>query len=204
MYLNNTDTYSLVPIERARSQHVYLRVADREPREKYRNDYENHGILINHNLVNCLIAIFNEVDGCSVEKILPRYSPQDCIVYDQMEGIKLTIARKNYYPEKSIGEYYRDSPAAIIKREMLRNKLDSLDLGIADITPYLKIDYPAKYVLDDMSINKDIELKIGGYKLKHGAQQMVDASPRLKKAVDEAHQFRMQQELGTVLAGDCQ
>jgi hypothetical protein len=194
LYLNNTDTYSLVPIEYARMRREYLKATDRKNREKYRNDYENHGILINHNLVNCLIAIFNEVGGCSVEKIPPQYSSQGCIVYDQMEGIKIKIARK-YYPEKTVEEYYRDSSASVVKREILRNTLDSLDLGIADITPYLKIEYPTPYVLDDMSINPKISLKIGDYRLTQTAQQLVDVSPNIKRAVDEAQQLKMQQEL---------
>lgn len=194
LYLNNTDTYSLVPIEHARMRRVYLRAMDRKDKERYRDDYEHHGILINHNLVNCLIAIFNEVGGCSVERIPPQYSSQGGIVYDQMEGIKLTIARK-YYSEKTVDEHYRDSPAAIVKREMLRNTLDSLDLGIADITPYLKIEYPTPYVMDDKSINLDISLKIGDYRLTQTAQKLVDASPSIKRDIDEVHQFRMHQEL---------
>lgn len=200
MYLNNTDTYSLVPIEHARMRREYLKVVN--GKEKYESDYEHHGILINHNLVNCLIAIFNEVDGCSVERIPSQYSSQDCIVYDQMEGIKLTIARKTYYSEKTVKEYYCDSSVAVVKREMLRNKLDSLDLGIADITPYLKIDYPTQYVLDDLSTNPDIALKIGDYTLTKTAQRLIDTSSGIKRDIDKAHQFRMQQELG-ILEGDC-
>lgn len=201
LYLNNTDTYSLVPISHARMRREYLKAAKGDI-EKYKNDYENHGILINHNLVNCLIAIFNEVDGCSVERIPSRYSQQGCIVYDQMEGVKLTIARKNYYSKESVMEYYRDSAPSVVKREMLRNTLDNLDLGITDITPYLKIEYPTQYVIDDESINPDISLKIGSYRLTQETQQMIDTSPSVKRAVDEAHQLKMQQELCTVSADD--
>lgn len=195
LYLNNTDTYSLVPIKHAMMRRVYLRTSDRDGIEKYRNDYKNHGILINHNLVNCLIAIFNEVGGCSVERIPSRYSPQGCIIYDQMEGIKLTIVRKNYYPKETVEEHYRDSAASVVKREMLRNTLDGLDLGIADITPYLNIEYPAQYVLDDRLINQDIALKFGDYRLTQAAQQLVNASPSIKRDVNKAHQLKMQQVL---------
>lgn len=201
LYLNNTDTYSLVPISHARVRREYLKVKKGDI-EKYKSDYENHGPLLNHNLVNCLIAIFSEVGGCSVERIPSRYSPQGCIIYDQMEGIKLTIARRNYYSEETVNEHYRDSPASVVKREMLINTLDSLDLGIADITPYLKIEYPTPYVMDDMSINRDIALKIGSYRLKSEAQHLIDTSPSIKRDVDEAHQLKMQQELDTALADD--
>lgn len=166
LYLNNTDTYNIVPIDRARARGKYLNSAHYgKGVEKYDNDYDHHGILVNHNLVNCLIAIFSKVDGCHVKRVPPVYSKEDLIVYDKLESIELTVPRKKYYHEKVVELYNQDSKAAIVRREMLRKKLASLDLGISDITPYLKIDYPKDYVLDDLSINQDALLKVGEYRL---------------------------------------
>ena len=167
MYFNNTDTYNIVPIysrdtvSRKHQISIYGKSI-----EKYDNDYEHHGILINHNLVTCLIAIFSKVGGCHVKRIPPVYSKKDLIVYEKMEGIKLTVPRKNYYPEKVVELYNQDSKAAIIQGKMLDKKLDSLDLGIGDISPYLKIDYPKKYVLDDLYCNQDLLEKVGDYRLR--------------------------------------
>lgn len=165
MYLDNTDTYVVTPIYRATARQKYMQVADKENIKKYEKDYELHKILINHNLVNCLIELFNSVGGCTAERIPPVYSKENGIVYDKMERVVLTVPRKNYYPKKVVELYNQDSKAAIVKEKMLREKLKSLDLGIADITPYLKISYPKEYVLDDISINPDILLEVSDYKI---------------------------------------
>ena len=187
LYLNNTDTYNMVPIYDRDTVHRKYQISIYgKSIEKYDNDYEHHAILINHNLVNCLIAIFSKVDGCNVKRVPPVYSKEDLIVFDKMEGIKLTVPRKNYYPKNVVELYDQDSKAAIVKREMLDKKLASLDLGIADITPYLKIEYPKEYVLDDLSINQDILLKVGDYRLTQKAQQLVDHCPSLHKDLIES------------------
>lgn len=165
LYLNNTDTYNIVPLYRATSRYKYLDPIFGESIKKYNNDYEHHGILINHNLVNCLIEIFNKIGGCHVNRIPPVYSKEHLIVFDKMEGIKLNIIRKKYYPEKVVELYNQDSKVAIVQRKKLDKKLDSLDLGIDDITPYLKIDFPKKYVLDDLYCNQDLLEKVGEYRL---------------------------------------
>lgn len=165
MYLDNTDTYVVSPIYRAIARQKYMQVADKENIKKYKKDYEYHEILINHNLVNCLIEIFSSVGGCTVKRVPPVYYKENGIVYDKMESIILTVVRKNYYPKKAVKLYNQDSKAAIVKEKMLRKKLKSLDLGIDDITPYLKISYPKKYVLDDISINPDILLEVNDYKI---------------------------------------
>ena len=177
LYLNNTDTYNIVPIYRARNRYEYLNPIYGKNIEKYRNDYEHHDVLINHNLINCLIAIFSKVGGCYVKRIPPVYSKEDLILYDKWESIVLTVSRKNYYPEKVVELYNKDSKAAIVQEEMLREKLDSLDLGISDITPYLKIDYPKEYVLDDLYTNQDILLEVSDYRIAQKAQQLVGQRP---------------------------
>ena len=83
----------------------------------------------------------------------------------------LTVSRKNYYPEEVVKLYNQDSKAAIVQEKMLDKKLASLDLGIDDITPYLKIDYPKEYVLDDLYTNQDILLKVSDYRITNKMQQ---------------------------------
>lgn len=177
LYLNNTDTYNIFPIYRARARRKYLKDIYGKNIEKYNNDYDHHGVLINHNLVNCLIAIFSKVGGCHVKRTPPVYSKKDLILYDLIEGIVLTVKRKNYYPENVVKLYNEESKAAIVREKMLRENLDSLDLGISDITPYLKIDYPKEYVLDDLYTNQDILLKVGDYRLMQKEQQLVGQRP---------------------------
>ena len=171
MYLNNTDTYNIVPIDRARARYKYLDPIYGKSIEKYRNDYDHHEVLINHNLINCLIAIFSKVGGCHVKRTPPVYSQEDLILYDKWESIVLTVSRKNYYPEEVVKLYNQDSKAAIVQEKMLDKKLASLDLGIDDITPYLKIDYPKEYVLDDLYTNQDILLKVSDYRIANKMQQ---------------------------------
>lgn len=172
LYLNNTDTYNIVPIYRARARYKYLNPIHGKNIEKYRNDYEHHGVLINHNLINCLIAIFSKVGGCHVKRTPPVYSQEELILYDKWESIVLTVPRKNYYPEEVVKLYNQDSKASIVQEKMLEEKLASIDLGIDDIAPYLEINYPKEYVLNDLYTNQDILLDVSDYRIMHKEQQL--------------------------------
>lgn len=68
--------------------------------------------------------------------------------------------------------YNQDSKASIVQEKMLEEKLASLDLGIDDITPYLEINYPKEYVLDDLYTNQDILLDVSDYRIMHKEQQL--------------------------------
>ena len=79
---------------------------------------------------------------------------------------------QNYCDENKIISYRNVKNRRLVDKDKLIDFLQSIDCYIDDITPYLEINYPKEYVLDDLYTNQDILLDVSDYRIMHKEQQL--------------------------------